>query len=1153
MKKKLLTKALGIFLSAAMVFTSLPSTAFATGLDGVSMVASEQTEVDEEEQSLTEDITEDEAQKISEDEESVSENGTEEKETEDVDIFSLDWKNATDEEFDHILGITDFETTGVWLKSLSEEDFNEALARNTVLNKEMSVATYDVDEDGEMVESNAIDSIIYYEYCLDAATGLTKAQTFKNSSGYYDYKFVMGTQVSQFRMKISGLSTKKETSTQQTATIACVSVYQTNGNFAGFASNAGNYNAGSDGYTTKKLSNGLDGTGNYYNLTAGFGFSKPAGYSVTLTKENAHTGNCSIYYYDSGAYKTNKKTFTSDANVDSTVWESLVAYTNLLNNTTVGGSSSGTPTNPVCYTFTFTPSTYYINYNGNGATGGSTASQTCAYGTTYYASANGFTRAYTVTYNGNGGTPAVASDTAKYNFYGWGWENPYAKNFDVNQGFVNARTSGTGTFYAIWSPASVKLPTATRTGYTFKGWAGVGNAGASYTPTANVTLTASWAANNIAISYRSDNATLGSGSVAYDSSTVLTDYSAKKPGYTFVNWSCSNGKTFTNKATVKGSDLSTGSAVTMTANWKANNIKVTYKDGNTVMGTQDMTYDKSEKLKTVSQLSYNKPGYQLSSWKGSDGKTYKDAQEVKNLTTGADITLTANWEVATTEITYKDGDKEIGKQTLTYDVVANLTKVAEMVSKAGYDFKNWLGSDGKVYSDAQEVKNLTTGDPLTMTAQWEARNDTKYTVVHMKEIRSGELRYYEEVDRQVLTGTTDTSVTPAVNNYEGYTSPNTQSAVIKGDGSTVITYHYSQNPDEPYVPDNPDDPVPDNPDDPVPDEPSGLSDDDIQRIVAAINAGLSASLDLNGVKYEIVKNDDGTLSIKLVSDNGQKDITIPSKIKLDDTVYVISEVQKDSFKNNKTIETVTISDGISKIGASAFEGCTNLKTVKMGAGLITIGSKAFKGCTSLTKITTPSTLQTIGASAFEGCTKLATVTLNSGLLTIGNKAFYKCSALKKIRIPDTVLKIGKYAFASCKKLSKVTTSKACLEMGEGTFANDVALKSITLKSKLTKVPKKAFYKCTALKTVKLGANTTDIGASAFEGCKKLTKISIPKKVMTIGKKAFYNCAKLSKVTVKSTSLKTVGSKAFKKCKKGIKFTVPKSKVSSYKNILKGKY
>ena len=1145
MKKKLLTKALGIFLSAAMVFTSLPSTAFATGLDGVSMVASEQTEVDEEEQSLTEDITEDEAQKISEDEESVSENGTEEKETEDVDIFSLDWKNATDEEFDHILGITDFETTGVWLKSLSEEDFNEALARNTVLNKEMSVATYDVDEDGEMVESNAIDSIIYYEYCLDAATGLTKAQTFKNSSGYYDYKFVMGTQVSQFRMKISGLSTKKETSTQQTATIACVSVYQTNGNFAGFASNAGNYNAGSDGYTTKKLSNGLDGTGNYYNLTAGFGFSKPAGYSVTLTKENAHTGNCSIYYYESGAYTTNKKTFTSDANVDSTVWESLVAYTNLLNNTTVGGSSSGTPTNPVCYTFTFTPSTYYINYNGNGATSGSTASQTCLYGNTYYTPANGYTRAYTVTYNGNGGTPAEASKTANYTFVGWGWETTAGANFSPNQGFYNARTSGTGTFYAIWSPGSVTVPTATRTGYTFKGWSGVGGAGTKYTPTSNVTLTATWEANNIPITYKSDNSTLGSGSVAYDKSLTLADYSNKKTGYTFVNWSCSNGKTFTNKASVKGSDLSTGSGVTMTANWKANNIKVTYKDGSKVIGTQDMTYDKSDKLKTISQLDYNKPGYQISSWTGSNGKTYTDAQEVKNLTTGADIVLTANWTVAKTEVTFKDGDKEIGKQELTYDVAATLTKIADMATKAGYTFKNWLGSNGSIYTDAQEVKNLTTGDPITLTAQWQANTDTKYTVVHMKETgyQTGK---YQEAERQALKGTTDTSVTPAVNNYDGYTSPSTQSAVIKGDGSTVITYKYTANkpePNEPVTPDEPDDP----------EKPGGLTDDDIKKIIDALNNGLNASLDLKGVTYEIVKNQDGTLSIRLVSDNGQKDINIPSQIDLNGTVYTVSEVQKESFKNNKTIETVKIGDGISKIGASAFEGCTNLKSISFGAGLNTIGDKAFKGCTSLTKITTPSALQTIGASAFEGCTKLATVTLNSGLLTIGNKAFYKCGALKKIRIPDTVLKIGKYAFASCKKLSKVTTSKACLEMGEGTFANDVALKSITLKSKLTKVPKKAFYKCTALKTVKLGANTTDIGANAFEGCKKLTKISIPKKVMTIGNKAFYNCSKLGKVTVKSTSLKKVGSKAFKSCKKGIRFTVPKAKVNSYKKILKGKY
>lgn len=1130
MKKKLLTRAFGIFLSAAVVFTSLPTTAFATGVDEVSTVA-----VEENSEQIQEEL-----------ETQVSENSVGYmSHLKDVDIFSLDWKNATDEEFDYILGITDFETTGAWLKSLSEEDFNEAIARNTVLNKEMTVSIYDVEEDGKMTETDVVDTSIYYEYCLKVAKPTTKAQKFQHKSGYYDYKFIMGTKVSHFRMKISDLDTTKETSENQKATLAIVVVSQPNGNFANFKSSAGNYNAGSDGYKEKNLNRNFDKEGNYYNLTVGFAFTKPAGYSVSLTYENKNTGNGDVYYYDNGNFRETKRGFKSDTDVNSAVYESLIAHTNLYTNTTVGGSSQNAPAVPICYTFTFVPSTYTINYHGYGATGGATASQLCTYDVTYPVQQNGYTRKYTVTYSGNGGTSSVASNEANYTFKGWGYETLAGVTHQPGSQFINARTSGTGTFYAMWNSASVTLPTATRTGHTFKGWSTSNTAtsgqaaNTTYTPTQNTTLYATWTANTIPVTYKSDNTTLGTANVLYTANLTLADYSNKKTGYNFVNWTGSNGGTYTNKATVKGSDLSTGNAVTLTANWTPKNIKVTYKDGDKVLDTENMTYDKTYTLKN-----FTKPGYEISdwtaSWTNASGEvcteTYENAQEVKNLTTGEDITLTANWKVAETLVTYKDGDKVIGTDTFTYDVAGRLKSIKTMLTKAGYTFKNWLGSDGKSYSDTQEVMNLTEGEDLTLTAQWEANKDTPYTVIHMKETEWNS-NQYKEADKQTLKGTTDTSVTPAVNTYEGYQSPNTQSVIIKGNGSTVVTYKYKAN----------------KPEDNKYESPSGLTDEDIQKIIDALNNGFTSNLDLKGVTYEIIKNTDGTLSIKLVSDNGQENINIPGQINLNGTIYSVSEVQAGSFKNNKKIKTVAIGTGISKIGKSAFEGCTNLKSVSFGAGLITIGDKAFKGCTSLAKITTPSTLQVIGASAFEGCTKLATVSLNKGLLTIGNKAFYKCSALKKIKIPDTVLKMGKYAFASCKKLAKVTTSKACLEMGEGVFANDTALKSITLKTKLAKIPKKAFYKCTKLKTVKLGSGTTDIGASAFEGCTKLTKVTIPKNVMTISKKAFFGCSKLGKVTIKSTSLKSIGSSAFKSCKKGIKFTVPKSKLRTYKTLLKGKY
>lgn len=52
---------------------------------------------------------------------------------------------------------------------------------------------------------------------------------------------------------------------------------------------------------------------------------------------------------------------------------------------------------------------------------------------------------------------------------------------------------------------------------------------------------------------------------------------------------------------------------------------------------------------------------------------------------------------------------------------------------------------------------------------------------------------YTLIDTENKTGTTDTSVTPAVKTYAGFTSPATKNANINGDGSTVIEYYYERN------------------------------------------------------------------------------------------------------------------------------------------------------------------------------------------------------------------------------------------------------------------------------------------------------------------------------------------------------------------------
>lgn len=111
---------------------------------------------------------------------------------------------------------------------------------------------------------------------------------------------------------------------------------------------------------------------------------------------------------------------------------------------------------------------------------------------------------------------------------------------------------------------------------------------------------------------------------------------------------------------------------------------------------------------------------------------------------------------------------------------------------------------------------------------------------------------------------------------------------------------------------------------------------------------------------------------------------------------------------------------------------------------------------------------------------------------------------------------------------------------------------------VTEVKKNAFKNCKKLKTAKIEGNVQTIGVQAFQGCILLKKVVIGSKVKKIGSKAFYGCSKLTSITVKTTKLtsKTIGSKAFTKAGssnyKKLTVKVPKSKLKTYKSILKKK-
>ncbi len=205
-----------------------------------------------------------------------------------------------------------------------------------------------------------------------------------------------------------------------------------------------------------------------------------------------------------------------------------------------------TTTDPLTLYAKWTPITYTITYAGNGNTGGSTESSSHTYDVEQALTANGFTRAYTVfyMYNGATGGNTKTSAVANYTFANWTFNET---NYTDEEEVTNlASTQGAEvTMTAQWTPASVTLPTPQKTGYNFTGWynnsALIGNAGASYIPTADIALTAQWTAKTYTISFDNNGGTgttPGNVTATYNAAMpTLSNFTAPvKNGYKFLGY-----------------------------------------------------------------------------------------------------------------------------------------------------------------------------------------------------------------------------------------------------------------------------------------------------------------------------------------------------------------------------------------------------------------------------------------------------------------------------------------------------------------------------------------------------------------------------------------------------------------------------------------
>jgi uncharacterized repeat protein (TIGR02543 family) len=277
-----------------------------------------------------------------------------------------------------------------------------------------------------------------------------------------------------------------------------------------------------------------------------------------------------------------------------------------------------------------------------------------------------------------------------------------------------------------------------RPGYTFLGWSSASSliaADSSFTPTASVTLTASWALiPTYHVYYDLNGGVASSGDIsdatAYldtSSVTVLFSPAPTRVDYTFAGWNTSangNGSTFIddpsgNKLTIAGAD------VTLFAKWTRNVYRVSYSSGQLSTGVSNLPVyaDVSSGADfSVSAGFPTHPHYAFTGWSGAT------IQNGVIATVRSAIILEAQWSRIRRTITFLKGTTGIvdvfpdPSGDYSVDSGANFI-IAEYSgyvtpSRTGYTFDGWLSNEAVPTTYANDGILLAVSENITLTAKW---------------------------------------------------------------------------------------------------------------------------------------------------------------------------------------------------------------------------------------------------------------------------------------------------------------------------------------------------------------------------------------------------------------------------------------------------
>ncbi len=237
-------------------------------------------------------------------------------------------------------------------------------------------------------------------------------------------------------------------------------------------------------------------------------------------------------------------------------------------------------------------------------------------------------------------------------------------------------------------------------------------------------------------------------------------------------------------------------------------------------------------------------------------------------------------------------------------------------------------------------------------------------------------------------------------------------------------------------------------------------------------------------------------------------------------------VPRYAFCNFRSLESLTISEGIKNINEGAFSGCINLTEINFNtndcpnftlySNLFAYAGQNSNGITvnigNKVEVIPEYLFFTEDDGAAPNVVKLK-FEENSVCTTIENYSFANCVNLKEVTLPNSVTTVRPYAFADCTSLAEC--ENGIYYASNWVIGYENGITQAVIRTNTLGIIDNAFANCLTLTSVTVPSTVKQIGDNVFKNCKALTEATIPFTIEKYGISNFKTCARLKKLTCAS--------------------------------------